>query len=177
MAGPPTSIDDAGSQVFRDPKMKEISLTRGKVALVDDEDFERVNQYKWCADRAGYAVRGAPHPTEPRKRITVRLHRFILGFEYGDKRFVDHANLNKLDNRRANLRECTTSQNTSNQARRDNQSGYRGVSFHKPTRTWRARVKHLGRVTEKRGFQTPFEAHLAYREMAMRFQGEFARFE
>lgn len=90
--------------------VKQIPLTQGKFALVDDEDFERVNQYKWqYRKQDGYAFR------QPKKNDTNRiryLHRFIMDVPVGIN--VDHINHDKLDNRRSNLRTATYSQNNQN---------------------------------------------------------------
>lgn len=87
--------------------MRKIRLTKGKYALVSDEDFERVNQYKWYASLESrgtkwYAVRRV---TINGKKVKIRMHRFVLGLPPGkeDPRIVDHLNHNSLDNRRENL--------------------------------------------------------------------------
>lgn len=87
--------------------MKEIELTQGKVALVSDEDYERVNNHKWCTNGGPdnyYAKRGV-------KGVTQMMHRFILGLEIGDKRQVDHSDMNGLNNQRENIRICSTGEN------------------------------------------------------------------
>lgn len=87
--------------------MRRIKLTKGKFALVDDEDFERVNALKWYASLESrgtkwYAVR---HD----KNGKMRMHRFVMGLPNGkiDPRVVDHLNHKSLDNRKCNL-EITT---------------------------------------------------------------------
>jgi hypothetical protein len=103
--------------------MREITLTKGQTSIVDDEDFERLNQYSWHAQwnstlKAFYASR----------RVVVNgrgtaqsLHRFILGLEPGDKRTGDHLNHNTLDNRKYNLVIATHRENNRN---RKNKSKY-----------------------------------------------------
>lgn len=84
--------------------MRKIQLTKGKVALVSDEDFERVNAFKWCASQESkngqkwYAIR-------QEKGKKIRMHRFIMGLPTGseDPRVVHHRNDDGLDNRRENL--------------------------------------------------------------------------
>jgi hypothetical protein len=88
------------------PMTKMIPLTQGKFALVDDEDFEWLNQYKWRL-RNGYAGRDSSILLGPRRNIL--MHREVAGTPEG--LFTDHANGNKLDNRRCNLRICNKSQN------------------------------------------------------------------
>ncbi len=96
--------------------MKEIRLTQGKVALVDDEDFERVNALKWYASHESrgtkwYAIR---RETIDGKRTKVRMHRFVLGLPLGyldPERVVDHLNHDSLDNRKCNLEVITQEEN------------------------------------------------------------------
>ena len=86
--------------------MKEIPLTQGAVAYVDDEDYERINAKNWSINPqgAGYAVRkGVRNLGEPR---TVEMHREILSAPRGT--IIDHINGNSLDNRKCNLRFCDT---------------------------------------------------------------------
>ena len=105
--------------------MKEIQLTKGLVALVDDEDFERVNKLKWYAGGANgreYAVR-----RDGRSGPMVMMHRFILGVT--DKELqVDHKNHVRLDNTRSNIRVATKYQNAQNQYKKSNTlHKYRGI--------------------------------------------------
>ena len=112
---------------------KEIKLSKGKVTLIDNDDFEKVNKYKWTFD-GRYAERTIWHTKEK-----IYLHRFILGIELNDKRSVDHINHNSLDNRKSNLRICTHAENLRNMKLRvDSTTGYRGV--HKPDK-WSKRFR------------------------------------
>lgn len=94
--------------------MKEIPLTKGLVTIIDDEDFERVNKYKWHlllrnTRRTSYATRSSEVGGTKK---TVYLHRFILNASNGLQ--VDHINGNGLDNRKSNLRLVTHSENLRN---------------------------------------------------------------
>lgn len=87
--------------------MRLIPLSQGKFAMVSDEDFDRVNQYKWYASLESrgtkwYAIRRV---TVNGKRVKIRMHRFIMGLPPGkeDSRIVDHLSHDSLDNRRENL--------------------------------------------------------------------------
>jgi len=100
--------------------METIQLTLGKVALVDKEDFERVNQYKWCAHNHGhtfYALRRVG------KKISY-LHQFIMDNPSGED--IDHINHDGLDNRRANLRVVSRSINLAH-SRPRGRLGLKGV--------------------------------------------------
>lgn len=146
----------------------EIPLTRGLVALVDDEDAERVLAAgSWYARSGGstfYAERNAP--TRAGRRGRLGLHKFLTGFD-----LTDHINGNGLDNRRANLRQATHAENSRNRRRaRNNTSGFKGVSFHKGKSKWHAsmRRQHLGY------FRTPEVAAIAYDLAVREAYGEFA---
>lgn len=149
----------------------EIPLTRGLVTLVDAEDAERVLAAgSWYA-RVGehsstcYAERNAP--TRNGRRGRLMLHTFLTGFP-----LTDHINGNGLDNRRANLREATHTENMRNRRRpRTNTSGYKGVSYVKSNGKWGASIqdRHIGY------FRTPEVAALAYDLAAHELYGEFAR--
>ena len=91
--------------------MKEIPLSQGKVALVDDEDYKYLNQWKWYAAKQGndfYAFRNDYTVSPPK---TVRMHREVL---VEDPRDIDHIDGNGLNNQKVNLRYCTHSQNHQN---------------------------------------------------------------
>lgn len=153
--------------------MKKIKLTQGKYALVDDDDFERVNQFKWCyrsesKNNNGYAIRAV-------NKTTISLHRFLLNLE--DRQIqVDHVNGNGLDNRRVNLRNCLHLQNGKNRRiGNNNKSGYKGVCFDKKACKYKSEIK----ADEKRVwlgyFNSPIEAAKAYNAKALELHGEFAR--
>lgn len=158
--------------------MRGIPLTQGKVAIVDDEDYERLSSYKWCAWRRSncapwYAVRDVL--LGDGKRATVRMHREILGLSPGRVPDVDHRNGDGLDNKRHNLRTATHSQNMANgRPHRDNHSGFKGVCWCRRDNKWRARIAvnrkeiHLGR------FDTLEAAAGAYCLAAERHFGDFA---
>ena len=153
--------------------MKEIPLTSGGVALVDDEDFERViAEGSWYAAeslntsyaRRVYHLGGSSYTTRA-------MHNLITGLSY-----VDHVNGNGLDNRRSNLRPATASQNQANQRkRRDNTSGFRGVQWHPPGCKWRAVIRVKGRLHSLGYYDIREEAARAYDVAALEFFGEYAR--
>ena len=148
--------------------MKLISLSQGKFSKVDDEDFERVVAHKWQYNPyTGYA---ATH-LNTKKQIT--LHRFIINAKPGE--ITDHINLDKLDNRKSNLRLCTQAQNTQNRLRAShNKCGYKGVFLH-PSKKWMAYIRHNGKQIYIGLYKDIIDAALAYDKKAIELFGEFAR--
>ncbi len=161
--------------------MRRIPLTQGKFALIDDEDFERVNQFKWRAycgkdkQETWYAARTVRIPTKPKARyFVVLMHRFILPH---DMPHTDHRDRNGLNNQKENLRPCTRRQNGGNRNVQENKSGFKGVGFKKdnPNKPWSARVTLKGKRVTIGYFITPQLAAQAYDAAAIRHYGEFAR--
>jgi len=162
--------------------MKEISLVGGKVTMVDDEDFENLNKFKWyaCEKHNTYVVRGVLIPKEQRttKKFKTRLqymHRDILGCVKGDKKMVDHIDGNPLNNQKSNLRFVTPTQSSQNiHGMADH---LKGAVYDKSRDKWKAEIRvnnkrmHIGR------FETEQEAHAAYCAAAIKYHGEFANFK
>ncbi len=155
--------------------MKRIPLSQGAFALVDDEDYGSLIKYRWFLHkdkRIKYAFRNA-RDTQSGKRIRVLMHRQILGTRQGFE--TDHINHNGIDNRRQNIRECNSSQNQHNaKLRTDNTSGYKGVSRVSASKTWQARIRHMGKSIYLGAFPTAIKAAEAYDEAALKYFGEFA---
>lgn len=139
--------------------MREIALTKGQVALVDDEDFERVRLHSWRARwlpraRTFYAVRTAG---PQRARRDVYMHREILSAE--SRLEIDHADLNGLNNTRANLRTATHSQNMANRRKpSNNTSGFKGVRWRPARGKWEAYIQMAGRYIYLGRFRAAREA-------------------
>ena len=138
--------------------MRRIPLTQGQFALVDDDDYEELNRFKWCAQwsphtRSFYAVRSVRLLNG--KRTTEQMHRRILGLEYGDKREVDHIGHVTLDNRRAHIRIVSQSENQHNHQRR-------GYYWHAGNQKYIAEITVDGDKKYLGLFATPQEARAAY---------------
>src|SRR4029453_12360785 len=153
--------------------MRIIDLTKGKVALVDDEDFLRLSKHKWFAmtNQHGnwYVGRNSSRLLGKRKTI-------LMNSEIMSSLGVDHINGDGLDNRRSNLRLATTPQSGANRKlSANNTSGVTGVYWHRAQNKWGAQIKvdrrmiHLGRFIEKQ------DAISARQKAAKIHFGEFAR--
>ena len=157
--------------------MKQIPLTQGKFAIVDDEDFEMLSKFKWClrlANGKTYAYRRAKnHEKHPSK--TVKMHRFILNI-VDPKIEVDHIDSNGLNNQRYNIRPCTHSQNLKNRGRqKNNTSGFKGVFWSKNAKKWEASVKVNAKKIYLGLFLIKENAARAYDAYAKEHFGEFAK--
>jgi len=156
--------------------MAEIPLSKGKFAIVDDADYERISQFKWYINNSGYAVRKEPSPNVNGKRVygkTVFMHRQIN--ETPDGMFTDHLNSDRLDNRRHNLRNCTKSQNRMNTSSRGGSSKYKGVTWFARDKKWKAQSSYGGRHNHLGHFENEEDAALAYNFFALANFGEYAQ--
>lgn len=151
--------------------MKKISLTRGQFTLVDDEDFEFLNSFKWYFKvhhhSQGYAARTIASRGE---RRLVSMHRLLMKARDGD--IVDHVNGDKLDNRKLNLRICNISQNNAN-CHTKNKGGYKGVGC--IGKKFRASISINGKFLHLGMFDTKELAAKAYNVAAIKQFGEFAK--
>ena len=152
--------------------MKEIKLTQGQVALVDDDDYERVAAHPWWP-----ASRSMPYPmTEMKvggKTRTVRLSRFIMRAQV--EMVVDHINHDPLDNRKVNLRICTNSENMRNRIKHQRAtSKYKGVYMHTQAQVWVAQIQCDSRRHYLGLYDDEVDAALAYDRKARELHGDFA---
>lgn len=152
--------------------MKKIKLTQGKYALVDNEDYEYLNQWKWYCHvdvkgHTSYAKRTVN--IKGRNSIAVHMHRKIVGAKRGQ--LVDHKNRNGLDNRRKNLRVVTGYQNQWNRKKIKSSSKYRGVSWHALSLKWMARLSHRNKKIYLGTYKTQREAYEVYMKAILKYRG------
>lgn len=153
--------------------MKEIPLTQGKTALVDDEDYDELSRYNWFY-QGKYAARHTKIADNSKKKI-IYMHHAIVGQKTGLE--VDHVSGQRLDNRKENLRHVTHAQNLYNKGLRvkETSSQFKGVGWSKHFEKWRARIIinrkdiHLGL------FDIEKDAATAYNNAATELYGEYAR--
>ncbi len=152
--------------------MKLISLSNSpRRAIVDDEDFEWLNQWTWRLHDNRYAVRYT-HTRNPRKQIGLFMHRVINDTPKGSE--TDHINGNILDNRRSNLRSCNRSQNNANKhLYKNNKLGAKGVT--QIGNNYMGRIRKNGELVYLGIFKTIEEASSAYELAAIKLHGEFFR--
>lgn len=154
--------------------MRRISLSQGKYAIVDDEDYEMISRFKWHYSKRGYAycILNMGRLNGKSQWARSYLHRMILHVPL-DKE-IDHCNHNKLDCRRANMRVCTRQQNSRNMLRhRDSVSIYKGVSWSKEKGKWESRI-YNNKSIFLGYFNDETEAAKIYNTKASELFGEFA---
>jgi hypothetical protein len=140
--------------------MKEIPLTQGKFAIVDDTDFEELNQFKWCAVELNhhfYATRMIEKSKNPKKNEF--MHRRLL--PPPNNLEIDHINGNGLDNRRENLRIVTHRQNMQN-LHISKSSKYPGVTWDKRGKKWTAQIWIKGKLINLGSFKEETNAAAVY---------------
>ncbi len=152
--------------------MREILLTRGQVALVDDGDYGWLNQWKWCVTYTS----GNWRALRTLGKTMVYMSRVIVNAPKG--KYVDHKNHNTLDNQRHNLRICTPTENNANRIlSTGTRSKYKGVYWDKSrkrTKRWTVGIKCDGVKYRLGRYLTEIEAAKAYDKKAVELFGEFA---
>ena len=152
-------------------KNKLIPLTQGKVALVDEGDFDWLNQWKWYY-HDGYAARSiylGRYENGKKHVTTVKMHQAIM-----EARMIDHVDNDGLNNQRSNLRLCTATTNQQNRKVNYNKR-FKGVSWHKRIGAWAVHIrvnkqlKHIGYYNDE------LYAAKVYNQMALMYFGKFAR--
>lgn len=154
--------------------MKRIRLTQNKFAIVDNDDYEWLNNFKWYPDKSPsgkvYVVRNSKNESGKHKKI--RMHQEIMGTPKGME--TDHIDGNGLNNQRKNLRICTKSQNQHNRNKyKCNTSGYKGVSWHKGKEKWSAQIRINGILVYLGDYIAKEAAYEAYCKACIKYHKEF----
>lgn len=154
--------------------MKQIPLTKGLVALVNDEDYEYLMQWRWKTMKHGrtfYAVRST---YKDKKQELISMHRLILDLSKSNE-YADHIDRNGLNNQRYNLRISSPTQNSANRSSHKNgTSKYLGVSYRKDNNKWRASICKNGKIINLGQYTTEESAALSYNNNAIELHGNFA---
>lgn len=153
--------------------MKQIPLTQGKVTIIDDEDYELASLHKWYAHKGCNTFYARTNVYKEGKRTITSLHQLIMGTFPGKN--VDHINGDGLDNRKENLRVCTTQENSRNSHYVKGSSVYKGISFNKKRQKWQASIKFNGTNKFLGYFAEEIMAAQAYDRAASEYFGEFAK--
>lgn len=153
--------------------MKTIPLTKGMVALVDDEDFSLVSKYRWYATISENGRYYAKRRTNAKHQ--VYLHREIMKASLGVE--IDHIDGNGLNNQKSNLRYCIRRQNAMNTTKRKPSatSRHKGVCWDKRCKKWTSKINPNGRTINLGLFENEIDAAIAYNKAAMKHFGEYAR--
>lgn len=161
--------------------MKQIELTQGKFALVDDQDFEELNKFKWHLDKHGrneYAKRwdylGFIDGKKTQKG--VKMHQHLMKKNRGYIGHTDHIDGNGLNNQMYNLRPTNKSLNSANSvAKGSKYTIYKGISWHKRQEKWNVRIRIMGESYYFGCFESDVEAAKIYDCAARRIYGKNAR--
>ena len=151
---------------------KLIPLTQGQFAIVDAEDYDRLSQHRWYAQKQHGYFYATRMTSRKGARRTLRMHREILQAAKGT--MCDHIDHNGLNNCKSNLRLCTSSQNQQNQKARRTSSAYKGVCRRKDCNRWAAQIGFQCKRIHIGLFDDQMEAALAYDRKASELFDEFA---
>lgn len=159
--------------------MKKIPISQGKEVLVDDIDYEKLSQHKWCALKSRgtfYARRTAYQKIGKKWEVEQRIlmHRELMNPVRSMQ--VDHIDGNGLNNQRSNLRICSQDENRWNVGKpRHNTSGFKGVCFHKLTKMWQVSLRKNSKQIYVGLYPTKEKAAEAYLEACLKYHGSFAK--
>jgi len=154
--------------------MKQIPLTQGQFAIVDDEDYDFLMQWKWVAQKSKktfYAFKSVAAP----KKSRILMHRLLIKVS-DPKIYVDHRDGNGLNNQKSNLRPCTPTQNQHNQQlSKNNKTGFKGVYFSSANNKFVSTIMVNKKALFLGLFTNPIDAALAYDIAAIELHKDFSR--
>lgn len=152
--------------------MREIPVGKARVALVDNEDYERISVHRWFEHKRKHTV----YAGRVEKRKTLYMHREIMGLNGDDPRVPDHSDDNGLNNQKYNLSLCTQGENVARGRKRSNcSSRFKGVSFYTSRNKYEAYIS-INKKRKRIGyFESEIEAARAYNIAAVSSYGKFAR--
>lgn len=146
-----------------------INLTKSKKAIIDNEDYALISQYKWYfLSNGNYACTTIGGR---KNKKTILMHRLIM--QTPNNMYTDHINHNGLDNRRSNLRICTNSQNQGNAVGYSKKTKFKGIEL-LPSGKWRARINIQGKTKHLGVTCSEIEAAQLYNKAAINHYGKFA---
>jgi hypothetical protein len=153
--------------------MKELKLTKGYVAIVDDEDFEIVSQWHWSATKCCDKVYARRTQRYGNKKVQVYLHRYLMNIHLCDKTvFCDHKDRDTMNNQKSNLRVCTAAENQRNKTKKRNgMHKYMGVSANH--KRFSASLSLNGKRVYIGTYDTQEEAAIAYNKKKIEVHGDF----
>ena len=167
--------------IYQDEKIMKFLVDSRKYGkyevIIDIDDYDKIKNYRWYINYKTATATEINHfyIITHFNHHGMKLHRVILNTD-DPKILVDHINHNTLDNRKQNLRFCTTSQNAQNSIKHiDNTSGYKGVFWIKNEKKWRAQIVYNKKQICISLFDTKLEAAYAYNQAALKYHGEFAK--
>lgn len=138
----------------------------GGECLIDEQDYKLVSQYTWRVNQFGYAEASIGNKN-------IRMHRFIMNAQKGH--MIDHANCDRLDNRRMNLRFVTHRENAMNKSlNSNNTSGYKGVSWNNHAKSWSVHIQLDGKKKTLGYRKDKHDAAKLYNDAAMAEFGQYA---
>ena len=160
--------------------MKTLEIKPGIITQVDDEDYDRLNQFKWHQVRKSKVISRCYYDKQAKRPKGELMHRFIMKARSED--MVDHADGDPTNNQKSNLRFCVRLENNRNRKKNTKcafgklpSSQYKGVFLSTNKTKWRAVFTIKGQRINLGQYQTEKEAALAYNGATNIFFGEFAR--
>jgi len=152
----------------------KIKTTQKKYFTIDERDFKKISQFRWYAVFDGYNWYVATTIRVGNKRRLLKIHTLIMNTPRGME--VDHKDNNGLNNSRSNLRVCTHQKNCLNRRnRKDNSSGFKGVSWSIRNKKWVARIQVNGKRFNLGYFNSKEKANEIYIKNSKKYHKEYSK--